>query len=112
MREFQNAGGTKREYIITDDGHKIPIFKGGKGGDGGAAKAAEKSYQLQFAQFELEKSNLLEQKRLQSEEELKKRLFGEKAIQNKKVGAAATILTGGASDIGTPKISSKSLYGS
>ena len=101
-----------REYFTTEDGRKIPIFKGGKGGDSGASKAAEKSYQLQLSQFKLQEANLLEQKRLQSEEELKKRMFGEKAIQNKKIGAAATILTGGATDIGTPKVSSKSLYGS
>ena len=96
---------------FTEDGEKYPVIKGGKGGgDNGASKAAEQAYQLQLAQFELEKANLLEQKRLQSEEELKKRIFGEKSMQSKRVGAAATILTGGASDIGTPKISSKSLY--
>ena len=101
-----------KEYYIAD-GHKYPIIKGGfgGGGDGGAAAAAaEKSYQLQLQQFNLEQANLAEQKRMQSEEALRKRLFGEQQTQSKRVGAASTILTGGATDIGTPKISTKSLY--
>lgn len=86
-------------------------IKGGKG-DGGskkASEAAEKSYQLQLAQFELEKEMLAKQEQLTNEEELQKRIAAEQSIANKASGAKSTILTDSSSLL-KPTISTKSLY--
>lgn len=98
-----------KRYYVDESGGKYPIFEGGKGNSGKkAAEAAEKSYKLQMEQFEHEKKILEEQKRMQSEEELKKRQIGKSALLRKKQGLSSTILTDGT--LLEPKINRKSLY--
>lgn len=98
----------RRYYIDVESGKRYPVFEGGKGDTKKAEEAAERSYQLQLQQFEQEKKMLDEQKRLQSEEELRRRMAGEAAGMRKKAGIKSTILTD--DSLLNPTVSKKSLY--
>lgn len=88
-----------------------PVIRGGKGGDTGAQqKLAQKQFELQQQQIALENKRLAEQKRLQTEEEFRKRLFGFNSLLKKRQGMLSTISNTGMQ--GDENVSIKSLYGS
>lgn len=81
----------------------------GGGGDRGAREQAERSYEIQREQLELQKRQLAEAEEKEKSKERYRQQALEELTRRKKVGRKATLLTDWES-LGTPEVSRASLY--